>query len=201
MLGLPHHCQQHHFTSPLHWLSQVLGVVVHGAVGLSILCCFLCSGDFSVPVHEYVVTVFYSENLRLQNVVTLIGSSLVQPSVSAVPYVWHERTSNQPCCSWIYFILKPKYFKLHLCNEESTTVFDMVSLVMLLWELSGYAVACCPSHYSIGLHPHSSADRNSGPCQALEAGRGLLNPCLPPLNISPTFVLKARSQLCEVCVV
>lgn len=41
VLGLPHY-----FTSPLHWVSQLLGVVVHGAVGLPVLSCFLCSGDF-----------------------------------------------------------------------------------------------------------------------------------------------------------
>lgn len=179
----------------LFYLSVALGLSAFGrscAWCCRVVCfelLFVLRGFFSLPVHEYVVTGFYWENLRLQTIVTLIGSSLFQPSVPAVLYVWHNTgTSSQPCCSWVYFIRKLKYFKLHLCNEEPTTVFASLAMLWCVVPLAT-VLACIP----IPLQRQW--------CRALEARSGLLNPCLPPLNISPTFVLKTRSQLCEVCAV
>lgn len=134
----------------LFYLSVALGLSAFGrscAWCCRVVCfelLFVLRGIFSLPVHEYVVTGFYWENLRLQTIVTLIGSSLFQPSVPAVLYVWHNTgTSSQPCCSWVYFSLKLKYFKLHLCNEEPTTVFASLAVLWCVVPLAT-VLACIP---------------------------------------------------------
>lgn len=79
----------HHFTSLLHWLSQVLGLVVLGAVGMSILNWLLCWEDFSVLVHKYIAPGFDLEKLRLQSIITpIFVCMLVQALVPSVPYAW-----------------------------------------------------------------------------------------------------------------
>lgn len=116
-------------------------------------------------------------------------------------HLYDKEKQQQVHCSWVYFVLKSNYLKLHLRIEESATPFDDVipSLMMLLLDPFAYAAMCCPCHYSTSTIPVPFADGEAGACRVLEAAMGLLASCQPLLTISSSSVLKPRSQLCGIC--
>lgn len=70
----------------------------------------------------------------------------------------------------------------------------------------GYLCLCHSVLSLLRQHQHHACailqtGRETGAWRVLEAARELLDSCLRPLTISSTSVLKARSQLCEICAV
>lgn len=131
---------------------------------------------------------------------TDVTCSSVQPFVSQ-SHVYDKEKQQQAHCSWVCFILKSHYLKLHLRIDEPATPFDDVipSLMMLLLDPFAYAAVCCPCHYSTSMIPVPFADGETGACQVLEAAKGLLASYQLLLTISSSSVPKPRSQLCGIC--
>lgn len=85
--------------------------------------------------------------------------------------------------------------------KNITTLFDNIIMSLMTALLDPFAYAVLSLLLQPCMIPVPFADGGTGVCRVLEAATGLLDSCLPPLTISSTSVLKARSQLCEICAV